>query len=473
MKNHRLRWALPALLLLGYGEALHAQAVPSQAFTNVTLHYADGTSVPRATILWRNGSIEAAGTNVTIPFDARVIDGGDSLHVYPGWIAGISEWGVPAPAGGGGQGGPGGGGGGGGQGQGQVQDPGNPTYERAGILPGRSASSVVVENSRDFADWRKLGFTSAGVSPRGNMLPGTVDLYTFTGALTEDGGRLLIPDLGRRAAIRGAGGVYPGTTMAVMARLRQLMYDAEALKTNQRLFTSNATAYKAPEQDLTLEALWPVMEGRLPFYFAADDPAEIQRVLKLKNELGFNMILVSGLKAGLIADDLAKAGIPVLVSLNYPAKPASMASPGAPGRSQRDTTAAATPPSPEQLEHQKKQEEAWKADVANALSLMKAGVKVGFSGLGLRSADFQTKFRELTEAGMTVDQLVQMLSSGTASIMGRSNLLGDIKPNMLAGFNLYNAPLSESRAQLVYSVADGDLKFFPVKANPAQARGNR
>lgn len=466
MKNHRLRWALPALLLLGFAGGAYAQAVPSQAFTNVTLHYADGTTVPKATILWRNGSIEAAGTSVTIPFDAKVIDGGDSLHVYPGWVAGISEWGNPAPTGGGG-GGFGGGGGGQGQGQGQNQDPGNPTYERAGIQPDRSASSVVSESSRDFADWRKVGFTLAGISPRGNMLPGTVDLFTFTGGLAEDGGRLLIPEIGQRAAIRGAGGVYPNTTMGVMARFRQLMFDAEALKANQQLFASNSTAYKAPDQDLTLEALWPVMEGKVPLYFMADDPAMIRRVMKLQEEFGFKLILVSGLQAGMMAEELASAKIPVLVSLNYPAKPDFMNKTG------RDSARTPKQPSPEQLSHQQRQEAAWKADAANLKTLMDAGVQVGLSGLGMRSADFAGKMKDLKEAGLSADQMVKVFTTNTASIMGHADLYGDIKPKMLAGFNLYTAPLTDDKAKLVYSVADGDLKFFPVKANSAPARGNR
>lgn len=440
MKISRWRWALPALVVLGMSGMANGQAVPSQAFTNVTLHYADGTTVPKATIVWRNGSIEAAGTGVTIPYDAKVINGGDTLHVYPGWIDGLSEWGMPELS----------------RERTAVSDPGNPGYERAGIQPERQPHTMVVANTRDFTDWRRQGFTAAAVAPRGYMLAGQVDLMTVSGTDQNDSAKLLVPGIGVRAAIQGSPGVYPGTAMGVMARFRQLMFDAEALRVNTRLFNANPTAYKVPEKDAVLEALWPVMDGKQPFFFVADDPVDIRRALKLKNELGFNMVLVSGRSAGKMASELAAANIPVLVSLNYAAKPSHMNS--------RDSVDKRTP---EHKMHNEKQAEAWKESVANMKTLLDAGVKVGFTGSGIRSADLAGKLKDLREAGMTDAQLVQIFSTNTAQIMGRGNLLGDLKNGMIAGFNVYTAPFGDSKSKMVYSVASGDLKYYPVQPTPA------
>jgi len=445
MKISRLRWALPALVVMGWSGWVNGQAVPSQAFTNVTLHYADGTTVPKATIVWRNGSIEAVGTNITVPYDAKVINGGDSLHIYPGWIAGLSEWGMPEiprerPA---------------------VTDPGNPTYDRAGIQPERQPHTMVVDNTRDFTDWRRIGFTAAAVSPRGFMLPGNVDIMTINGTESTDGAKLLVQGIAARAAIQGAPGVNPSTTMGVMARFRQLMYDSEALKVNARLFKSNTTAYRAPAADPVLEALWPVLDGSQPLYFVADSQEEIGRVLKLKDEFKFKLVLVSGRNAGTMANQLASAGIPVLASLNYAAKPASMTPPKE-GEEDKRT--------PEQRMHNEKQEAAWKTDVANIKTLIDAGVKVGFSGVGLRSADFANKLKDLREAGMTDAQLVKVFSTNTAQILGHGNLLGDLKGGMIAGFNVYTAPIGDNQSKMVYSVATGDLKYYPLPAPTANAQ---
>lgn len=440
MKISRWRWALPALVVLGLSGLANGQAVPSQAFTNVTLHFADGTTVPKATIVWRNGSIEAAGANVTIPYDAKVVDGGDSLHVYPGWIDGLAEWGMPELS----------------RERTPVSDPANPGYERAGIQPERQPHTMVVANTRDFTDWRRQGFTTAAVAPRGLMLAGQVDLMTVSGTEQNDSAKLLMPGIGVRAAIQGAPGVYPGTAMGVMARFRQLMFDAEALRVNTRLFNASPTAYQAPEKDAVLEALWPVMDGKQPLFFSADDPVDIRRALKLKNELGFNMVLVSGRSAGKMASELASANIPVLVSLNYAAKPAHMNS--------RDSVDKRTP---EHKMHNEKQAEAWKESVTNMKMLLDAGVKVGFTGSGIRSADFSNKLKDLREAGVTDAQLIKVLTSGTAQVIGRSNILGDLKNGMIAGFNVYTAPFGDSKSKMVYSVASGDLKYYPVQPTPA------
>lgn len=67
-----------------------AQEVPAHAITNVTIHMADGATLENADIVWRNGVIEQIGVNESIPFDAFIIDGGDSLHVYPGLIDGMA-----------------------------------------------------------------------------------------------------------------------------------------------------------------------------------------------------------------------------------------------------------------------------------------------------------------------------------------------------------------------------------------------
>lgn len=444
MKISRLRGALPALVVLGLSGWANGQAVPSQAFTNVTLHYADGTVVPKATIVWRNGSIEAVGNGITIPFDAKVINGGDSLHVYPGWIAGMSEWGMPEiprerPA---------------------APDPGNPTYMRAGIQPERQPHTMLVDNSRDFTDWRRQGFTAAAVAPRGFMLPGNVDVMTISGTETTDGVKLLVHGIGLRAAILGSPGVNPSTTMGVMARFRQLMFDSEALRANTRLFKNNTTAYQAPEPDPVLESFWPVFDGSKPLYFVADTQEEIGRIMKLKDEFKFKLILVSGRNAGTMAPELSAAGIPVLATLNYVAKPVSMTN-IIEGEDKR---------TPEQRMHNEKQEAAWKADVANIKTLLDAGVKVGFSGVGLRSADFAGKLKDLREVGMTDDLLIKVFSTNTAQILGHGNLLGDLKRGMIAGFNVYTTPIGDNQSKMVYSVATGDLKYYPVPVPTANAQ---
>ncbi len=446
MNHSKLRTILGVLIVLGVSEMVSAQAVPSQAFTNVTLHFADGSSVSKATILWRNGSIEAAGVNISIPFDAKVIDGGDSLHIYPGWIDGMTEWAMPEIP----------------RDNARVPDPGNPTYDRAGIQPHRMPHQMVVGNSRDFTDWRKLGFTAAGVAPRGFMLPGHIDLMSIHGTEASDQGRLLVQGMGMRASLQSSPGVNPSTTMGVMARYRQLMFDAQALRANTRLFASNTNAYVAPESDPVLEALWPVMDGKMTVFFSADNPEDIRRAFRLRDEFGFKLVIVSGRNAWMMASELAQQKVSVLATLNFPAKPSFMNQTSKDSVDKRST---------EHKAHNQRQEEAWKAEVANIKTLLDAGVMVGFSGVGLRSADFNARVKDLKEIGLTDQHIVQVFSTNTAKIMGHGNLLGDLKSGMIAGFGVYTHPISDSKSKLNYSVAFGDVKYYPVAPATANTRG--
>src|SRR5262249_1349644 len=51
-----------------------------------------GKLMPRATVVIRDGLIEAVGADVKVPADATVIDGKDRT-VYPGLIDAMSNWG--------------------------------------------------------------------------------------------------------------------------------------------------------------------------------------------------------------------------------------------------------------------------------------------------------------------------------------------------------------------------------------------
>src|ERR1700755_1746259 len=65
------------------------------AFTNVTLVKDGQTTVANATLLIRDGVIISAGTGVTLPKDAVVIDCSGKF-IYPSFIDVFSDYGMPA-----------------------------------------------------------------------------------------------------------------------------------------------------------------------------------------------------------------------------------------------------------------------------------------------------------------------------------------------------------------------------------------
>ncbi|NBC64869.1 MAG: hypothetical protein GVY07_04275, partial [Bacteroidetes bacterium] len=157
-----------ALLIscLSLPESILAQSPPAYALENVTIHKSDGSVIDSGTIIWRDGIIESVGSDIEMPFDAySVIDGGDSLHVYPGFIDGLGTWGSPEPP----------------ERPEQPQDPGNPGYDRAGIQPDRSASEHLDASGNTFTDVMKTGITAANLGLKGYMLAGQPDLYFLKG----------------------------------------------------------------------------------------------------------------------------------------------------------------------------------------------------------------------------------------------------------------------------------------------------
>jgi len=89
------RHALPVLLLLlglpssGFPAGAQSSSPPAvYAIVGARIEVGDGRVIEKGTVVLRDGLIEAAGANVTVPPNAEVIRGA-GLVVYPGFIDAI------------------------------------------------------------------------------------------------------------------------------------------------------------------------------------------------------------------------------------------------------------------------------------------------------------------------------------------------------------------------------------------------
>src|SRR5262245_33536652 len=64
------------------------------AITNARIVVGNGTTIEKGTIVVRNGLVVQVGDNVTVPADAKVVDG-TGLTVYPGFFDANSTVGIP------------------------------------------------------------------------------------------------------------------------------------------------------------------------------------------------------------------------------------------------------------------------------------------------------------------------------------------------------------------------------------------
>lgn len=426
-----------------------SQSSPAEAFKNVTIHTANGNTIESGTIVWRNGVITSVGKNVSIPFDAYVHNGGDSLHVYPGFIDGLALWGSPDIK----------------NDSGTPDRPGSPSYDRGGIQPDRTPSSLIKYDDKTLAKAPEHGFTTAALGLKGRMLAGQIDLFSIDGKKTKD--NLLESGIGILAQFEGAGGTaYPSTTMGVMAQFRQTFHNASALKEQQQYFASTSGNYPAPKEDKVLEALYPVMEQEQPFYFVVNTKENIERLFWLQDELGFDVVIVSGKEAYKKADELKKRNIPVLASIDLPKKPEWKVAQEK-EKEKSEAVKEVKEVTEEMRVFRQRQLAAYKADIENIRKLIDAGVKVGYASNGLKLTDIQKNIKKLIEeGGLPSDKVLKMLTQSTADILGYSQKLGDLKQGRLANFTVFTKPYTDEKAETLYSVTDGAItEFEPESSN--------
>jgi hypothetical protein len=420
-------------LLMVFSMQGWSQSSPAEAFKNVIIHTADGNTFESGTIVWRNGVITDVGENISVPFDAYVRDGGDSLHVYPGFIDGLALWGSPDIE----------------NNSGTPDEPGNPNYERAGIQPERSPSDLLESDDKTLAEAPKHGFTTAALGLKGRMLAGQIDLFSISGEKTED--NLLKSGLAVLAQFENAGGAaYPSTTMGLMAQFRQTFNDAKALNEQQNYYASTASNYPAPKENPVLEALYPVMEQEQPFYFVVDTKENIERLFWLKDELGFDVVVVSGKEAHHKVDELNDRNIPVLASFDLPEEPEWRAA-------ENDDENVTE----EVRIFREKQLQAYKADIENISKLLDVGVKVGYASNGLELSDIQKNIKTLIdEGGLSETQVLQILTQSTADILGYGQKLGDLQQGSMANFTVFSKPFTDEKTEAKYSVTEGNITEF-------------
>ena len=434
------KWLGIALVLCGF-TSLKAQDIPAYAFKNVNIHTHDGKVIEKASVVWRNGSIESFGTSVTIPFDAKVIDGGDSLHVYPGFIDGFSELGAPDIK----------------RNTAKVDKPGEPPFDVAGIQPERVPSNEIDFKDKDIKSAQKAGFTMASVGLKGLMLPGQMDMF-YLGSGDVDN-NLFTSGIGQKAAFKNTRSVYPSTLMGTMLMFRQLWADASALQISQANYMAEPTKFTDPGHSMVHEALYGAINKSHPLFFEVDSKENVERLFSLQDELGFNVVLTSVKEGFRFTDLIKKKKVSVLVSLDLPEKPEWKTKEE---KAKKDTTKKEVKAIPADVQaFRDKQWAAYESHVNNLKSLLDAGVNPGFTSNGLKKwSDLSKNIETIKEMGVSESDLVKVFTINTAKALGMDSKMGKIDKGYIANLAVFTKPFTEKKAKLLYNVVKGDLNDF-------------
>jgi imidazolonepropionase-like amidohydrolase len=111
-----------------------------------------------------------------------------------------------------------------------------------------------------------------------------------------------------------------GSRGMAIAMLREVLDDARAYGRDKAGYERNAKRRMIADR-LDLEALQPVLAGKLPLAIEAQSETDIRAVIRLATQLRIKVAIVGGAEAWRVAAELAKARVPVLVdpTANLPA----------------------------------------------------------------------------------------------------------------------------------------------------------
>lgn len=430
------------------------------AIEHVTAVLGPESSVPNATIVVRDGIIEAVGpaAEVTIPLDAERVDA-TGHTAYAGLIDAFSTAGVDVGTGRSRTG------------KGAAVDYSSfalgatPADNRNGITPEFLVSEGLNLADGDALPRRNAGFTAALIAPGGGIATGQSALVSLHGRPRREA--ILDSPVGLHVSLVPTGeGGYPSVTMGFVAHLRQALSDARHYETLWTHFRQHGGA--RPPTDPALEALGKALRRELRVFWQANSRDEIHRALDLSEEFGFTPIIVGGREAWRVADRLAAAEVSVVLRIDFPPEPLSVyATSLQPYQPESDPASpdGSQPPEAKLLEPPRLLAEAkrkWADRVRCASVLAEHRVRFCFTQAGnAQPADFHEHLRKCVELGLKPQAALAALTTDAAAIMGVAGRMGRITTGQAAHVVVFDRPLLEKNARLRFAFIDRDK--FEVK----------
>jgi imidazolonepropionase-like amidohydrolase len=389
-----------------------AEKPPVYALTGGRVVTVSGAVQDGATVVLRDGVIEAVGPGATVPADARVIDA-KGLTLTPGLIDAFGGVGLPAPARGTGAGGA------------------APTPPRDNPL---SPQSMVLDRIRpgDALKSRDSGFTTALVVPPTGVLPGRSVLLSLWGETAEQMAwrQPAALHLHLNTLVRQ----YPGSLMGTVAYARQALHDARRYRELWAAYEKAPAGKKRPSYDAALAAWDDVLAGRIPLIVTATRENDLRRALALGDEFKVKVIAAGASQAAPLADLLKARKLPLLVSVNFdPPKAGGFFGGG--------------------------DEEADRWEISEAerapAALHQAGVP--FALVSGHAPNALAGVRKAIERGLPREAALRALTLSAAEVLGIADRTGSLDPGKAANVTVWAGdPLAkDARVRMVF--VDGRL----------------
>ena len=443
-----LRYAfilLCALLIGPLNAAELRQPLPGvYAIVDVRVVTAPGEVLDSATIVVRDGVIEAVGTDIQPPPDAALVtferdDEQPPITVYPGLI---DPYLVLAPA--------------------AESDGGDD--EETERVPGRHPL-IRPDFELNAAAWpadkieahRRAGFTTALMAPAAGLLRGNSVLANLgDGGMSDN---LLRRDVAQHAHLqeRSPDGNYPQSLMGSVALFRQTLLDAAWQRRARAAWQANP-AQARPQWLHGVDALAPVLAGDQPLVFESKDVLDSLRILDLVDAETDLVLVGHGEEYKRLADFDRK--VPHILPLDFPSAPdVESADEG------DDVTEHNRDVSLEELRH-------WRYAPENPARMVAAGFPVLFTAQRQSSpAELFANIAIAVEHGLDADAALAALTTGTAEWLGIADRAGRVAPGYMANLVVVEGDLFAEQPTISEVWVDGHrfelAKLTPPEVDPA------
>jgi len=371
------------------------------------VHPVSGPDIPEGAVLVRDGKIAEVGAHISVPKGARVIEL-KGLHIYPGMIDSATELGLSEI--------------------GAVREM-NDISDLGLFKPQLRASAAVNPASEHIPVTRANGITSVITSPGGGIIAGQSVLMHLNGWTMEDMAvrapvaiRMEYPHV--QMPGRFGGGEAPGRVSAYTEAKKR--YEQQVRELNdfmesaRRYGQAKATPGPDFETDLRLEAMLPVLDGKLPLLIRAEKEKTIKEAIAFADKQKVHMILERGAEAWKVAAELKAHDIPVIL--------------------------------PPTLRLPDEEDDPYDKPFSVPGELYKAGVKFAFASFGPGSEDNPRNLPYQAAAavgfGLPVEEALKAVTLYPAQIWGVGGELGSIEKGKWADLIVTDGDPLETRTEI-------------------------
>ena len=290
--------AVRKALLAAAGAGVLAAAMPlaagTYAITGGTVHtLGAGGVIERGTVVVRDGKIAAVGASVPVPADAVRIDAAGKI-VTPGLFDPRSRFGIVEVSG--------------------VRETRDDAVKGKEFTASLDVAPAINPGSMLIPVNRIAGVTAAAVAPS----------TTEGGTIVAGRGAVISLGPGDHWLRKDPAALYvtlgeTGSQLAGGSRAAAILYLREALEDARDYLAHRASYDEARRRPyrlgrLDLAAFEPVLKREIPIVVSVQRASDIEAALALARDFGVSLVIDGGAEAWMVAGDLAKAGVPVVLN---------------------------------------------------------------------------------------------------------------------------------------------------------------